>query len=208
MCHDMPLVQPPPLFQGGGGERSILGKKSKDKGARGERELAGILREYGYETRRGQQYCGANGDADVVGLPGIHIECKRVENLNIYEAMEQAINDSSANDLPYGYGKYDRPTVFHRKNKCEWLVTMRFDDFSDLYTSSGVGGFYFYQMLSERTFLYRWIVKATNEAKRFGYDFPAVSHRKGGPDWFVTVRLKDWITIYREWESGKALEQE
>ena len=46
---------------------------SKQKGARGERELSSKLKEYGYETRRGQQYCGANGDADVVGLPGIHI---------------------------------------------------------------------------------------------------------------------------------------
>lgn len=56
---------------------------SRRKGASGERELAKKLREYGYEARRGQQYCGSNGDADVVGIPGIHIECKRVEALNI-----------------------------------------------------------------------------------------------------------------------------
>ena len=59
---------------------------SRQKGVRGERELAGILRDYGFDSRRGQQYCGLNGDADVIGLPGIHIECKRVERLNIYEA--------------------------------------------------------------------------------------------------------------------------
>lgn len=46
---------------------------SRSKGARGEREVAGILREYGYPCRRGQQYSGANGDADVVGLPRTHI---------------------------------------------------------------------------------------------------------------------------------------
>lgn len=50
---------------------------SKQKGAAAERELARKLREYGYDCRRGQQYCGLNGDADVVGLPGIHIEAKR-----------------------------------------------------------------------------------------------------------------------------------
>lgn len=60
---------------------------SRRKGASGERELAKKLREYGYEARRGQQYCGSNGDADVVGIPGIHIECKRVEALNIEKAM-------------------------------------------------------------------------------------------------------------------------
>ena len=52
-----------------------MGKSQREKGKRGERELAGILRENGYECRRGQQYCGAAGDADVVGLSGIHIEC-------------------------------------------------------------------------------------------------------------------------------------
>lgn len=46
---------------------------SRNKGATGERELAKVLRGYGYNCRRGQQYCGANGDADVVGLPGLHI---------------------------------------------------------------------------------------------------------------------------------------
>lgn len=46
---------------------------SRNKGAAGERELAGKLRDYGYDARRGQQYSGANGDADVVGLPGIHL---------------------------------------------------------------------------------------------------------------------------------------
>ena len=63
---------------------------SNNKGKNGERELATILREYGYDSRRGQQYCGSNGDADVVGLPGVHIECKRVERLNIYDAIEQS----------------------------------------------------------------------------------------------------------------------
>lgn len=35
---------------------------SRNKGKNGELELASILREYGYNARRGQQYCGANGD--------------------------------------------------------------------------------------------------------------------------------------------------
>lgn len=103
---------------------------SKQKGARGERELSNKLKDYGYETRRGQQYCGANGDADVVGLPGIHIECKRVEKLNIYDAVDQAKRDSGCEDLPFGY---DLPAVFHRKNNCEWLVTMPLDHWIDLY---------------------------------------------------------------------------
>ncbi|WP_341350090.1 hypothetical protein [Clostridium akagii] len=40
---------------------------SKQKGARGERELSSKLKEYGYNTRRGQQYCGANGMQTLLG---------------------------------------------------------------------------------------------------------------------------------------------
>lgn len=89
---------------------------SRQKGKRGERELARKLNELGFETRRSVQYCGANGDADVIGIPGIHIECKRVENLNIHKAMAQAIADAREGETP---------VVFHRKNGGEWLVTMR-----------------------------------------------------------------------------------
>lgn len=98
---------------------------SRQKGARGERELAGILRAYGYDTRRGQQYSGANGDADVVGLPGIHIECKRVEKLNLYDAMSQSRHDTR---------KEEMPVVMHRKDHCEWLVTMSLTDWMQLYS--------------------------------------------------------------------------
>jgi len=102
---------------------------SKQKGARGERELANKLKEYGFNTRRGQQYNGIEGQ-DVVGLPGIHIECKRVEKLNIYDAIDQAKRDSGCNDLPYAY---PLPTVFHRKNNYEWLVTMPLEYWIELY---------------------------------------------------------------------------
>lgn len=97
---------------------------SKQKGARGERELARKLREYGYDSRRGQQYCGSNGDPDVTGLPGVHIECKRVERLNVEDAMSQSKGDARDDE---------KPVVAHRKNNCEWLVTMRLVDWMDLY---------------------------------------------------------------------------
>lgn len=98
---------------------------SNQKGKKGELELAAILKSYGYEDgRRGQQYCGSNGDADVVGLPGIHIECKRVEKLNIYDAVEQSRNDARTGEMP---------VVMHRKNRKEWLVTMPLDDWMKLY---------------------------------------------------------------------------
>lgn len=96
---------------------------SRRKGAAGERELANKLKDCGYEARRGQQFCGKNGDADVLGIPGIHIECKRVEKLNLEKAMNQSINDAREGEIP---------TVFHRKNRMEWLVTLRMKDFMTL----------------------------------------------------------------------------
>lgn len=102
---------------------------SKDKGKRGENELAKLLREHGYTgARRSVQYCGANGDADVIdALDGVHIECKRNERLNIYEAMEQAQRDAREGE---------KPAVFHRKNRKPWLVTMAFNDWLSLYEAA------------------------------------------------------------------------
>lgn len=97
---------------------------SRNKGARGERELANILKEYGYNTRRGQQFSGANGDADVVGLPGVHIECKRVEKLNLDTAMEQARRDAREGEMP---------VVMHRRDRQDWKVTLSVEDFMKLY---------------------------------------------------------------------------
>lgn len=97
---------------------------SIEKGKRGEREWAKVCREHGWDCRRGQQYNGIDGE-DVIGLPGIHIEVKRVEKLNIYEAMGQAKADCKGNI----------PIVAHRKNNCEWFVTMRAEDWFTLYNS-------------------------------------------------------------------------
>lgn len=97
---------------------------SRQKGAAGERELANLLKEYGYDTRRGQQYSGINGDADVVGIPGLHIECKRVEKLNLDAALEQSKRDARESEMP---------VVIHRKNRQEWKVTLSLKDFIELY---------------------------------------------------------------------------
>lgn len=94
--------------------------KSKRKGKTGERELAKELeRLFGVECRRGQQFCGANGDADVVGLPGVHVECKRTESLRLYAALQQAIDDSRGESVPM---------VCHRPNGSPWVAIVRLDD--------------------------------------------------------------------------------
>jgi hypothetical protein len=91
-----------------------MGKLSRDKGKVGEREVAALLREYGFEGKRGVQYQGGKDSADVTGLPGFHIEVKRTEKLNLEAAMAQARADCGGNI----------PVVFHRKSKNDWVVIM------------------------------------------------------------------------------------
>ncbi len=110
-----------------------MAKNSKRKGKVGELELARKLREYGYDTRRSVQYNGKEeeGQADLLGLPGVHIECKRTEKLSLYDAVNQAKRDCE--------GSWQLPVVFHRKNNCEWLAILPLDDFMKLYTEYDAG---------------------------------------------------------------------
>ena len=102
-----------------------MSKSSQRKGADGERELADLLRRFGYTIQRGGSLSYGTRP-DLAGLPGIHIEVKRAERLNITKAMAQAIRD--AERFQDGL-----PTVFHRRNRQPWLVTMRLADWITMY---------------------------------------------------------------------------
>lgn len=94
---------------------------SRNKGAVGERELAGVLRDYGFEARRGQQFAGGGDSPDVKSnVPGIHIECKRVEAGNLYNWLAQATRDAAP-------GK--TPVVMHRRNNKEWVAILPLTDY-------------------------------------------------------------------------------
>lgn len=100
---------------------------SREKGKRFERWIANYFKERGYDARRSAQFCGKTGDAaDVVGIPFIHCEAKHCEAMRLYEWMAQAVRDAEA-------GQDGLPTVFHKKNNAEVLVTMRLDDWMKLY---------------------------------------------------------------------------
>lgn len=104
-----------------------MGKPSRDKGKRGELEIAHILQEHGYPARRSVQFNGWQGEADVIGVDGLHIEVKRVEKLNIETAMDQSRRDAEGSEIP---------VVFHRKNNRSWLATLPLDDFIRIYKAA------------------------------------------------------------------------
>lgn len=97
---------------------------SRDKGCRGEREVAKVLTDAGFSARRGQQFSGSKDSPDVVceSLPQFHFEVKFTQKTAIYDWMEQASND--------GIGKV--PIVVHRRNGDDWVVILKMKDFLEL----------------------------------------------------------------------------
>ena len=102
-----------------------MGKKSQAKGRRAEIELAGLLRERGYDVRPGKPMSFGR-EPDLVGLAGIHCELKRRECVDLSAALLQAEQDAAF----FGGGL---PAVFHRGNRQRWRVTMELDNWLSLY---------------------------------------------------------------------------
>ena len=102
-----------------------MGSKSQRKGRGGELEICRILQAHGIPAEPGQAV-SYGSTPDVVGIPGVHAEIKRVERLNVPEAMAQAVRDSEK-------FKDGMPVLFHRRNRQGWLCTMRLEDWMGLY---------------------------------------------------------------------------
>ncbi|MCD7888281.1 MAG: hypothetical protein LUG44_11870 [Clostridiales bacterium] len=103
----------------------MSGRSSQRKGADGEKELSALLRREGFHTERGpSQSYGTT--PDVSGLPGVHVEVKRVERLNLENALEQSERD--AKKFQDGI-----PVVMHRRNRSPWRVSMNLTDWLHLY---------------------------------------------------------------------------
>lgn len=98
-----------------------MGRMSRQKGKRGEREAAAELAVvFGCEARRGVQYQGGPDSPDVV-LEGVavHVEAKRTERLSLWAAIEQACNDAPEGKVPM---------VWHKCNRRESVVIVRTSD--------------------------------------------------------------------------------
>lgn len=90
-----------------------MGRMSRQKGKRGERECAAELGQLlglaEGAARRGVQFAGGPDSPDVV-LDGvaIHVEAKRVERLQLWAAIEQAKKDSPPGKTPVVWHKANR----------------------------------------------------------------------------------------------------
>lgn len=97
------------------------GKRPRDKGQRGERELAAeLIRIFGCEAHRGRQYQGGPGSPDVItNIPGLHWEVKRSETFSSYKSLEQAEDDAGEDEVG---------VVAHRRNLKQWIFVCNLDD--------------------------------------------------------------------------------
>lgn len=103
-----------------------MGRMSREKGKRGERDLAAELNRVigpGANARRGVQYQGGADSPDVVIDLPLHIECKRTETLNAYAALAQAKADA-----PDGVPAI----VCHRRNGQKWIAIVEVDSLADV----------------------------------------------------------------------------
>lgn len=93
-----------------------MGARSRQKGKRGEREAAALVRDaWGIAARRGRQYAGHPDAPDVTAdIPGVHLEVKRRERCRPGEWLEQALADAGD----------ELPVVLHRRTRQPWLLTL------------------------------------------------------------------------------------
>ncbi len=106
-----------------------MGKLSRNKGKLGEREVRDLFRDAGFTARRGQQYAGGPDSPDVIVEElgtNWHWEVKRVEKLNLRDAVDQAKREA---------GPDQAFAVFHRRNASPWLVTLDARQFIELLKS-------------------------------------------------------------------------
>lgn len=112
-------------------------RKHKVKGDRYERELGQYFNDVlGIETAHRAPLSGGGfvgnmvGGADVIGVPDLFIEAKRVERLNFMDAVRQAESNRDKTNSP------EVPIVINRRNQMttgQSLCVLRLDDFIKFY---------------------------------------------------------------------------
>lgn len=108
----------------------VSGRGAKQKGDRYERDLAEYFnQECGLSSHRTPLSGGGRKEAlaDLLGTPGIAIEAKRVEKVNINDFMQQAVKNCGQ-DLPVVITRRSKQTlensyVFMRLH--EWMALYR-----------------------------------------------------------------------------------
>jgi len=101
----------------------VSGLRSRRRGARGEVEVVHQLHALGFPQARRNFGSGSQGGGDITGVPGIHLEVKYQEALNIWAALAQACEEAGTNV----------PVVAFRRNRSEWYAALPLDELASLF---------------------------------------------------------------------------
>ena len=94
----------------------MAGNHSRNKGARGERELFCLLtKELGFIVQRNLSQTRGGG-ADCITIPGWSIEVKRCETLAIPRWWRQTVFQALENN--------NKPILFYRKSRTPWAAVV------------------------------------------------------------------------------------
>ena len=97
-----------------------MGKSEREKGRKGELEVANILKDYGFKARRGLVFMH---EADLVTELPIHFEVKRQETLRINDWWKQSESATGEDEIP---------TVVFRRNREPWKIMLSLTDFLEI----------------------------------------------------------------------------
>ena len=105
-----------------------MAKASRNKGKRGELEVAGILRAAGLDAVRTPNSGGLRWKGDVIGVPGYVVEVKRAEQVRMGDWLDQ-VHDAA--------GERERPMLAFRCNQhrgalSKWHGVLRLEDVAHL----------------------------------------------------------------------------
>lgn len=106
-----------------------MSNRERDKGRKGEAEVAAIYRRHGLEVR------GLEGSGDHLlacdpsGLVTVHSEVKRQETTRPWAWWEQASSEAPSGAVPI---------VAFRRNRSRWLAELDLEDVAELLRLAGI----------------------------------------------------------------------
>lgn len=104
-----------------------MSRSEREKGARGEREVAAIFRAHGFDCERTPNSGGLRVKGDLAGNVPAHVEVKRQETARPWAWFAQAQAEATPANMPI---------VAFRRNDSPWLAIVKLEDLIDLITMS------------------------------------------------------------------------
>ena len=98
-----------------------MSQSERQKGLRGERELANLFRDAGLNVQQLQR--NTDGHSDLLVNGRLYVESKRQERLQLWLWLRQALVGAPRGTIP---------VVGFRRNHDDWYVTLRATDLAEL----------------------------------------------------------------------------